>query len=260
MRKIFILSLILFSLQYNAFASIMQGGVEKEHLLKSNKLVESSSNTPIANAKISLPLENYSTYSASDGTFNLNANINGQTVLTIEKAGYKPFTMTLAKEDLSKPIIVGIEKSTPKDIIIEQNLFHLGDNNFSDTSANAGEFKITSVGPFYSKTVKIGTIEQGKKAYLTIGSIIGIDTLLARQMGQNKITSTYATPPQVYFNGQKIAEIQLNGDGQRIRIPNNIIKQNNDNQITIKTGRNALQTSHIDYDDIEIANLQIETY
>jgi len=92
-----------------------------------------------------------------------------------------------------------------------------------------------------------------------IGSIIGIDTLMARSLRQNSIVNSYASPPEVYFNGTKIAEIQLNGDGQRIRLPNNLVKSGQMNEITIRTGRNLKQTAYIDYDDIEFMNLSIES-
>jgi len=76
-------------------------------------------------------------------------------------------------------------------------------------------------------------------------------------MGQNRAPNAYASPPEVYFNGNKIAEIQINGDGQKIRIPSNLIKRGA-NDVTIKTGRNLMQTSYVDYDDIEFMNLSIE--
>ena len=86
---------------------------------------------------------------------------------------------------------------------------------------------------------------------------MGIDTLLARSMGQNSIVNSYASPPEVYFNGVKIAEIQLNGDNQKIKLPNNLIRSNRQNEVTIKAGRNLMQRAYLDYDDIEIANLSI---
>ena len=86
---------------------------------------------------------------------------------------------------------------------------------------------------------------------------MGVDTQLARSMGQNRIVNTFASPPEVYFNGTKIAEIQLNGDNQKIRLPNNLILPERQNEVTIKTGRNLMQVAYIDYDDIEIANLSI---
>ena len=137
-------------------------------------------------------------------------------------------------------------------------MFHLGDDNFSEASANSAEFKGKAIGPFYSKTFMMAANAFSRKNYLVIGSIIGIDTLMARSLRQNSIVNSYASPPEVYFNGTKIAEIQLNGDGQRIRLPNNLVKSGQMNEITIRTGRNLKQTAYIDYDDIEFMNLSIE--
>ena len=99
-----------------------------------------------------------------------------------------------------------------------------------------------------------------KPVYLTIGSIIGIDSEMAHSMGQNRITNAFSSPPEVYFNGNKISEIQINGDGQRIRVPVNLIKRNQVNEVTIRTGRNLMQTAYIDYDDIEFMNLFFENW
>lgn len=90
---------------------------------------------------------------------------------------------------------------------------HIGDDNYSEASANAGNFRLKSIGPSFSRQFLINTI--GDQNYLKIGSILGIDTLMARTMGQNNIVNTYASPVEVYFNGIKIAEIQLNGDNQK---------------------------------------------
>ena len=78
-------------------------------------------------------------------------------------------------------------------------------------------------------------------------------------MGQSKVKTAYASAPQVYFNGNMIAELNLNGDNQQIKIPRNLIKPNQENQLTIKSGRNLFQMAYIDYDDIELMNLFIET-
>ena len=63
---------------------------------------------------------------------------------------------------------------------------------------------------------------------------------------------------ELYFNGNKISEIQINGDSQKIRIPPALIRKNQTNEVTIKTGRNLMQTAYIDYDDIEFMNLFLE--
>ena len=107
-------------------------------------------------------------------------------------------------------------------ILIDTDIYHIGDDNYSNASANASQFRSKAVGPVYRKSFFMPTATKNKTSYLVIGSIIGIDTALARGMGQNNITTSFASPPKVFFNGQKIAEIQINGDNQKITL--NLLK------------------------------------
>ena len=259
MRNFFLGLIMLFTISMPAFSGIVQGGVEKQGSKGAHRVFDSATNAPVSGARVTLPQEKYQTYTDNEGKFAIDADINGQTVMSVEKAGYKPFSVTIDEKTASKQIIMGIEKSTPKDITIDTNMFHLGDNSYSENSANAREFQVQSIGPYYSKNFKISSVPSGSRVNLVIGSIIGVDTLMAKSMGQNKVSRAYASPPEVYFNGNKIADIQVNGDGQKIKIPYNLIRQNQLNEVTIKTGRNMMQTAHVDYDDIEFMNLSVET-
>lgn len=255
--KKFIFLILLFSfLNLSVNAAPLQANVSKEGSLGTHRIVDAQTNIPIDGARVTLPQKNYSVVTDSNGTFDLNADISGATVLSVEKDGYKPFSLTVNEKIASRPMTVGIEKTNPMAMTIDTDMFHLGDNNYSDLSANAGQFSVKCIGPYYTKKVKIDYANEN--TYLVIGSIIGIDTKMARSMGQNKISYAYASAPEVFFNGIKIAEIQLNGDGQRIKIPRNLIKPKQENEITIKTGRNLSQLAYIDYDDIEFMNLSIE--
>lgn len=223
-----------------------------------NQIIDQKTNSPIANAKITIPQKNITTYTDENGRFDLKATFDDDSIISVEKEGYRPFSLTVNDQLAVRPLVIGIEKSSLMDIIIDTEMFHLGDDNFCRESANSGEFKGRSIGPFYSKTFEIEPNAIMKKNYLVIGSIIGIDSLMARSLNQNSITTSYATPPEVYFNGQKIAEIKLNGDNQKIRLPNNLVRAGM-NEITIKTGHNVKQVDHIDYDDIEFMNLSVQT-
>ena len=247
---------ILYILPVNA--EIFQGGVAEQGSGNSSRIIDKQTGEGVGGAKITLPKQNYSTKTDSSGFFELNTNINGTSIMSIQKENYKPFTMTVNDNTFSTPIVVGIEKSNTSDLALDANMYHLGDDNFSDLSANAGEFRMQAIGPFYTKRFIMKHLNYSKPIYLVIGSIIGIDSALARSMGQNKIPNAFASPPEVYFNGNKIAEIQLNGDGQKIKLPPNLVKKNQVNEITLKTGRNLMQTAYIDYDDIEFMNLIIE--
>lgn len=235
-----------------------QGGVSEQGASNSSRIIDKQTGLGIGGADVSLPKQNYRTKTDNEGYFELDTQINGPSIMSVKKENYKPFSMTIDEKSMNAPIVVGIEKSNASGQALDTNMYHLGDNSFSDLSANAGEFTMQAIGPFYTKRFTLKNINIAKPVYLVIGSIIGIDTAMARSMGQNKIPNAFASPPEVYFNGNKISEIQLNGDGQRIKLPKNLIRKNQVNEITIKTGRNLMQTAYIDYDDIEFMNILIE--
>lgn len=239
-------------------ASTFEGGVSAEGYGNSSRIIDKNTGVGIDGARVTLPKQKFSTYTDSDGYFELNTQVDGTSILSVEKKDYKPFSITVSDQTLSKPIVVGIEKTNAHELVVDSNMYHLGDNSYSDLSANAGEFRMASIGPFYTKRFILKNVKFDKPIFLVIGSIIGIDTAMARAIGQNKILTAYSSPPEVYFNGNLISEIQINGDGQKIRIPQSLIRKNQVNEVTIKTGRNLMQTSHIDFDDIEFMNLFVE--
>lgn len=259
MKKFLILLSVFLLTVHSSISAVMEGGVIKTGMGNSKRVVDSATNMPIAGAKVILPKLDYITVTDNDGAFKLNANVKNSTIMSVQKEGYRPFSLTIDEKIAAKPIIVGIEKSNVQDVVISSEMFHLGDDNFSANSANSGEFKGKSIGPFFTKSFMIAANALTKQNYLVVGSIIGIDTFMARAMGQNSIPHAFSSPPEVFINGIKIAEIQLNGDGQRIKLPNNLLKLGQMNEITIHTGRNLKQTAYIDYDDIEFMNLYIKS-
>lgn len=259
-RKILLLFVLFFFLMQVSYCAPINGSVAKNGEYSKNRVVDARNGAPISNAKIRIPSKQYSTMSRPDGTFELQADITGPTIMSVEKDGYKPFSLTMDKSAFSKPVVIGIEKSNPADIVVEQNLLHLGDNSFSENSANAGEFRIESSGPFFTKKIKIPLIKNFENAYFVIGSVIGIDTKMAIDLGQSKVQTAYSSPPEIYFNNNKIADLKINGDNQEIKLPKNLIRTNALNEITVRTGRNLFQKGYIDYDDIEMMNLSVTVH
>lgn len=252
MKKIVIALLLIIGLP--ACSKIITGEISKQTNSNANQIVDAQSNVPIEGVIIKIPAKGYETRTRKDGTFKLETKIDSPAIMSLEKSGYKPYSMTL--KETGKPIQVAIEKTTPKDIVIDTNMIHIGDDSFSPRSANADDFSLVSSGPFYSKDFKLKMLNAGEELFLVIGSIIGIDTIYAQKMGQSKVLTAYSSPPEVFFNGSKIAEIKINGDNQKIKIPFGLIKTNNN--LTIKTGRNLYKTSSIDFDDIEFTNILFE--
>lgn len=256
-KNFFLITLVVFFLSEPAFCAIYEGGVEKTGMGTSSLILDSQTNQPIENVKITIPKEDFTTYTDSNGAFNLAAKLNSPSILSIEKAGYRPYSITVDKSVKDNPIVVSIEKSSADDILVMDGWVHLGDDSFSPNSANCTEFREKAVSSFYSQTFKIPATSITSKYILIVGSIIGIDSLMAQRMGQNRVKTSYSSPPEIFLNGIKIANIELNGDGQRFLLPSNLVRKGLDNEITIKTGKNMNQTSHIDYDDIEFMNLSI---
>ena len=256
MRKIITITLLIIGLP--SFGKIITGEIKKESRTDINKIYDAENNNPIEGAIIKLPARNYSTITNEDGSFKLGTKITAPTIMSVEKDGYKPQSMTLSAENQNSPIVVGIEKTTPQDIIIEMDMIHLGDNSFSQNSAHASDFSLQSIGPFYSKEFKIKPLKEHENLYLKIGSIIGIDTPQAQNLGQSHVKTSYSSPPEIFCNGNKIAEIKINGDNQKITIPKSILRGTEIFNITIKTGRNLYKRSAIDFDDIEFTNLLLE--
>ena len=256
MKKLWVI-IILSTLCFPVQAAVFSGGVEKTGLGTGSLILDAETNQPVEAVKISVPKKNFTTYTDENGRFTLSAKADSPMIMSIEKEGYRPYSITLDKSTNGKPIVVSIEKSMPGDIIINSGWQHLGDNSYSSNSANCADFHEKASGAFYSQNFQIPIDKVMSRYYLVIGSIIGIDSLMAQKMGQNKIKSSYATPPEIFLNGIKIANIELNGDAQRFELPKNLIRRGTDNEVTIKTGKNMASTSRIDYDDIEFINLSV---
>ncbi len=257
MNKFYAFLLLFFSLS-PVYSDTITGHVSEKGSTLQNRIIDKNTGIGISGATIAFPKENYSTKTNKDGYFELDTSIDGTSIMSVQKNKYKPFSMTINEKTFTKPIEIGIEKSNAHDISIDSEMHHLGDNSYSDNSANASEFQTEAIGPFFTKRFNLKNLNLNSPVYLVIGSIIGIDTLMARTMNQNKRPNAYASPPEVYFNGNKVAEIQINGDGQKIKLPPHLIKKNGINEVTIKTGKNIMQTAYVDYDDIEFMNLMIE--
>ncbi len=256
MKKI-ILSIILYFVfvQYS-FCEIISGKINHDDINLQNKIIDSKTKNPVSNAKISIPEAHFTTYSDKNGVFQLNADLNSQTVLFVEKDGYKNFSLTVDKTVLNSPLKLGIEKASPFDLQITQGVVHLGDNMFSSNSANSSEFALNANGSFLSKEFKKPKTGAKQSVVIRIGTIIGLDTKKAKMLGQNKIAKVYSSPAEVFVNGSRIGIIEINGDNIEFIVPNGILKENN--ELVIKTGRNLFQLDYVDYDDIELANVRVE--
>lgn len=256
MKNIITIFIYFFLLTNCTYAGVISGKINHDDINFKNKIVDYKTQKPLSNAKITIPEIHYTTYSDSEGCFKLNADIVDKTVLFVEKEGYKVFSLTVDNNVFNSPLKLGIEQTNPFDMQISQGVIHLGDNMFSDNSANSTDFRLSADSHYYSKIFNRPKYNSKQDVIIKIGTLIGLDTKKAKQTGQNRIAKVYSSPTEVYVNGHKIAKLELNGDNIEIIIPKNILKDTN--ELLIKTGKNLFQTNYTDYDDIELANLRIE--
>ena len=193
MKKLLItLSIILF-ITAPSHSAVFQGGISEQGQGNSSRIVDRNTGLGVSGAQVNIPKHNYSTQTDSHGYFELNTQINGPTIMSVQKKDYKPFSVTINSQTASAPIVIGIEKTNADGMVLDSNMYHLGDNNFSELSANAGQFRMESIGPFYTKRFLLKNVKFNQPIFLVIGSIIGIDTNMARSIGQNRISNAFAS-------------------------------------------------------------------
>lgn len=235
----------------------LNGGIAKQEIYKMNTIVDKVSGFAISDAVVAVPNKGYKTQSDGSGKFELPPNLSPPFVLSVKKKGYQPFSLTVRSYG-NVPFHLQISKSAANKIAIEADTFHLGDNSYSESSANAGDFRVRSSGVFYQKPIFVKALDSGENVILTLGSLIGVDTQEAKRLHQTSVIDAYSSPVKVFFNGREVGHFKINGDNQKISIPKTFIRQNAKNIIKIVAGINQIQTEYTDYDDFEFTNLFLE--
>ena len=253
--KILVLMVAIFYPKFvNADALI--GEVTKEdYALKRPQVVDADSKRPIKDANVLIPSENKIDRTDENGYFKIKPSGQNPVILSIQKDGYRPFSMTLQDGKLVGGVSLELEKKSPLDVVVSSELLHLGDDSFSANSAGACQIFSPCVGPSFTKSFYVGNITPKSKVYVYIGSVIGIDTVQAMRLKQNNLTSAFSSPVEIFVNKTKIGELKINGDNQKIQIPNKLLKSVSNNMLTVKTGTNRTSRDGVDYDDIQLMNL-----
>ena len=103
---------LIFCLTASVAMSAISGNVEKNGVGDFNQVIDSQTQKPIPQADITMPSKGYKTKTDSQGRFSLGAKIDAPTIMSVQKDGYKPFSLTVDSSSLSRPIVVGIEKES----------------------------------------------------------------------------------------------------------------------------------------------------
>ena len=259
--NLFILSLVLIvfmSVLFSDFcnAQILSGNVNKEDFLeKSHIVVDGATGNPVSGAEVSIPSAGIFAKTNDSGQFKLDGSFNSPMILSVQADGYKPFSITINEGKISNPLTIAISKLFGNEMVIDSEIHHLGDDNFSEKSANAEDFKLKAESPDFFKEFFVEKLDSNSNPILKIGTIIGLDTKIAHRVAGKTGIKAYSSAIRVYINSKKIGDIKINGDNQEIPLSKSILKQNSTNTIRIETGVNQQATSYIDYDDMEFMNI-----
>ena len=85
-----------------------------------SKIIDSKTKEPIGNAKVRLPAKNFMVETDTNGEFDLNAQIKDKTIMSVEKRGYKPFSLTIDEHSKQQPFTIGIEKANLMILCLKQ--------------------------------------------------------------------------------------------------------------------------------------------
>ena len=118
-----------------------------------------------------MPAQNFDTVTDQTGGFNIPASMIPPYIMSVKKDGYKPFSMTVTEKALAAPLLLQIEKSDAKTVVVDAQMCHLGDDDYSDNSANAGDFRIRSSGPIFRKNFAIATLLANKSCFCAKGQL-----------------------------------------------------------------------------------------
>jgi len=240
-------------------ADALVGEITKDdYALKRPQVLDAESKTPIRGANVIIPIENKIDKTDENGHFKIAPSGRKPVILSIQKDGYRPFSLTLKDGKLDGRVALELQKQSPLSVIVSDDLLHLGDNSFSSNSAGACHIFAPCIGPSFSKDFTVEKITPKTKVYVSIGSVIGIDTVQAMRLGQNNLTSAFSSPVEFFVNKTKIGELKINGDNQKIPIPTKLLNSLSSNTLTVKTGTNKSSRDGIDYDDIQLMNLIVD--
>lgn len=238
---------------------ILSGTVCQDHLMKETGVViDGKTGQPVSGALVEVPAQQKSTLTDDHGAFQLHMRKGIPAIMSVKKKGYRPYSLIVNESNPQKPLEIAIQERSSNEILIDAELRHLGDNKFSNNSANAGDFSASAIGATFLQEFYVDELDPTKDIALIIGSIIGIDTRAAQILNQSNVKTSASSPVKVYFNSQKIGEIIYNGDNHMFPVSPDLVRANRYNIVKIETGVNLNSDSNVDYDDIEFMNLFLD--
>ncbi|MGK7906504.1 MAG: dockerin type I domain-containing protein [Synechococcus sp.] len=248
----------------------------------SGQVIDRTTGKPLANVAVDIPGAGVAVRTDSQGRFQLPENVPSNEILTAKLEDYVPHSQTTSEE--GAPLRVELERlDENRTLVLQSDVVHLGDDQYSEQSAGARDFRLRSQG---REMVRQFRLEQPPRqpAELVIGSLIGLDTAEAVRAGQSGIATADMSPMEIELNGTRIHSISVAADNIRIPLPVSLLRQGM-NTVVIRTGKVSQIISRqgpsiafpifggnfrmrmprsrsgipvTDHDDVELANVKVE--
>ncbi len=236
---------------------VLQGRLEKTidpDAVLQGRVLDTQTGQPISDAEVSLPDYGESTRTDRSGYYRLyKPSTKEPYIMSIEKPGYAPFSLSVTQ---TAPAMFNLRLTKqPLMLVLDNQLHHLGDGGYSAVSSNATQFRKPAEGPLLRLPFSLGPSQAiSDSPYIQIGSIIGLDTAMTHFLSGNPL-DTHASALEIRLNGRRIAQIQVNGDNQKIRFSPSLLNRVGSNVLEVQAGHQYPEPGRIDYDDMELIHL-----
>ncbi|MCA9807381.1 MAG: carboxypeptidase regulatory-like domain-containing protein [Cyanobacteria bacterium HKST-UBA06] len=226
------------------------------------RVTDSRTGKGLGGATVSVPSKGFKTQTDGSGAYRIREGVldtQKPMILSVEKDGYAPFSITI-RQSQSPPMQLKLTQLA-SGIVLDSQLRHLGDGSYAPASSGAGKMRLPAQGIALQIPFRLNGHPVSDKPTLVIGSIIGLDTMMAHTVEGNPM-GVSAGPLLVMVNGRQVAAIQVNGDGQRIQVPASALNPSGQNMLTVQTGYQvkgytAWGEQQLDYDDMELMHLTL---
>ncbi len=235
----------------------------------SGVVVDKVTGKPLAGVEVSLPDENITVRTDSQGRFRLPRYAPGK-ILTVRASTYVPKSVTLSRSGSLADL--KLEQLNAQLTVVDENAYHLGDGMVVDpNSANGLQFSKPAIGGRYEKTFNLENYP-GQDLNLRIGSLIGVDTRESVAAGQSGLRDRLLADRgglRIFLNGSAIARLVLNGDDLTVPLPRWLLQKGSNTLvfsvdpfdqagISLAATPSSFYGPGIDLDDIEFAHVIIE--
>ena len=252
----------------------------------SGQVIDRATGEPLANVSVDIPGAGVSVRTDSQGRFTLPENVPSDEILTAKLEDYTPFSQTTSGD--GEPLRVELDRlNESTTFVLQTDVVHLGDDQYSEQSAGAREFRLRAQGREMVRQFRLERVPS-QPAELVIGSLIGLDTQDAVRAGQSGIATADMSPMEIELNGQTIHTISVAADNIRIPLSPTYLRPGQ-NTVVIRTGKVSQVVSTrrrspsiaipifggtmrtrvpigqrlngiplTDHDDVELANVRVE--